>query len=205
MACSISSGRTEPCKDSVGGLNAIYIINFEDTNYAPTDDTVVGRNIQELTKIGTGSGSEVNAYKFELKGGSSFTQNVQSSRENGTLAFEQVLELQLKKLTKQSHKEIKALAFGRPHIIVEDYNGNLFLAGREHGMEVTGGTIVTGAAMSDLSGYTLTFTGMERKPAQFLDAALDGTVASALSDAFVNYDVDGVEAGIQIDIDPDLP
>jgi hypothetical protein len=72
-------------------------------------------------------------------------------------------------------------------------------------MEVTGGTIATGAAMSDLSGYTLTFTGMERKPAQFLDAGTDPTVASALSDAFVNYDVDGVEAGIQIDVDPDLP
>ncbi len=71
-------------------------------------------------------------------------------------------------------------------------------------MEVTGGTIVTGAAMSDLSGYTITFTGMERKPAQFIDEATDGTVASALSDAFVNYDVDAVTAGIQIDDDADL-
>ena len=204
MACSISSGRTEPCKDSVGGLNAVYIINFEDTNYAPTDDTVSGRVVQELTSVGTSGVAKVNAYKFELKGGSSFTQNVQASRENGTLAFEQVLELQLKKLTKDSHKEIKALAFGRPHIIVEDYNGKLFLAGREHGMEVTGGTIVTGAAMSDLSGYTITFTGMERKPAQFIDEATDGTVASALSDAFVNYDVDAVTSGIQIDDDADL-
>ena len=49
--------------------------------------------------------------------------------------------------------------------MVEDYNGNFFLVGREHGADVTGGTIVTGAAMGDLSGYTLTFSGMERLPA----------------------------------------
>jgi hypothetical protein len=129
-----------------------------------------------------GSASNVQAYRFQLKGNSSYTENLQASRENGTLAFEQVLELQLKKLTKESHKEIKALSFGRPHIIVEDYNGNLFLAGREHGMEVTGGTIATGTAMTDMSGYTLTFTGMERKPAQLLDDTLTNCNVAVDSD-----------------------
>ena len=38
----------------------------------------------------------------------------------------------------------------------------------EHGADVSGGTIVTGTAMSDLSGYTLTLTGMEKAPANFL-------------------------------------
>ena len=47
--------------------------------------------------------------------------------------------------------------------------------GLEHGAEVTGGTIVTGAAMGDLSGYTLTLTSQEKAPANFLD----GTIASA--------------------------
>ena len=55
--------------------------------------------------------------------------------------------------------------------------------GLEHGADVSGGTIVTGAAMGDLSGYTLTLTGMEKVPANFIDAASDGTVATALSDA----------------------
>jgi len=41
-----------------------------------------------------------------------------------------------------------------------------------HGAEVTGGTIVTGAAMGDLSGYTLTLTAQEQVPANFLDASL---------------------------------
>ena len=28
MSCDISLGRLEPCKDSVGGLKAIYFVNF---------------------------------------------------------------------------------------------------------------------------------------------------------------------------------
>ena len=35
-------------------------------------------------------------------------------------------------------------------------------------MDVSAGTIVTGTALGDMSGYTLTLTGMERTPANFL-------------------------------------
>lgn len=161
MACDISLGRIEPCKDSVGGLKALYFINYGDI-------TSVTYDITDTDVIATIAGTP-SAYKYDIKGTSTFTQNIQTSRESGTTAFEQVLEVTLHKLTKEDHKEIKLLSFGRPHVIVEDYNGNYFLAGLEHGMDVTGGTIVTGAAMNELSGYTLTLTGMERSPANFLD------------------------------------
>ena len=42
------------------------------------------------------------------------------------------------------------------------------MVGLEHGADVSGGTVVTGAAMGDLSGYTLTLTAMETKPAVFM-------------------------------------
>ena len=160
MSCTLSLGRFEPCKDSVGGIRAVYFI----------DHNTLGAVTESNDVISAFAGTPT-AYEYEVKGTSSFTQNIQSSRENGTTAFEQVLELTLHKLTKEDHKEIKTLAFGRPHVLVEDYNGNVFVAGLEHGMEVTGGTIVTGGAMGDLSGYTLTLTGMERKPANFIAAS----------------------------------
>ena len=48
------------------------------------------------------------------------------------------------------------------------------MVGLEHGADVSGGTIVTGAAMGDLSGYTLTFTAQETAPANFLSGPTAG-------------------------------
>jgi hypothetical protein len=161
MSCDLTLGRKEVCKDSVGGLNAVYFVNFGDLGAITYDTT----NTDVIDAIA----GTPDAFKYELKGASTFTQNINSSREAGTTFFEQVLELTFKKLTPKDHKELKLLSFARPHVIVEDYNNNFFLAGLEHGCDVTGGTIVTGGAMADLSGYTLTLTGMERVPANFLD------------------------------------
>ena len=159
MACDLTRGRKEPCKDVVGGIRAVYFTDFGDYGtVTQTDD--------EITDL---SGT-FTAFKYELKGNSSFEQAVTSSRENGTTFFDQTLNITFKKLSKEDNKEVKLLAYNRPHIAVEDYNGNVFVMGLEHGAEVTGGTIVTGAAMADLSGYTLTFNAQELKPANFVDS-----------------------------------
>ena len=159
MACDLTKGRKEPCKDVVGGLKAVYFTDFGDYGtVTQTDD--------EITDM---SGT-FTAFKYELKGNSSFEQTITSSRENGTTFFEQTLNLTLKKLSKEDNKELKLLAYGRPHVAVEDYNGNVFVMGLEHGAEVTGGTISTGAAMGDLSGYTLTLAAQELLPANFVDS-----------------------------------
>ena len=160
MACDISLGRLEPCKDSSGGLKAVYFVNWGDA----TGYTYDGTNTDVIDAV-TGTPS---AYKYDLKGTSSFTQTITSSRENGTTFFQQELALTLKKLSITDNKQIKLLSYGRPQVIVEDNNGNFFYCGLEHGMDVTGGTIVSGAQMGDLSGYTLTLTGMEPVPANFL-------------------------------------
>jgi hypothetical protein len=164
MACDISLGRIEPCKTSNGGLKAVYFVNEGDATGVTYDVT----NTDAISAVaGTPS-----AYKYDLKGNSSFEQTINSSRENGTTFFEQTLNLTLKKLTVVDHKQIKLLSYGRPQVIVEDNNGNLFYCGLTHGMEVSGGTIVTGAAMGDLSGYTLVLTGQEPVPANFLSTSL---------------------------------
>lgn len=174
MACeNLSLGRLKPCKDTVGGIKNIYFVNYGDFTgivYNATDTDV----IDDLA-------ASFNAYKYEVHFSSSFTQNIQSSMENGTTAFEQVLEVTLPKLTKEDHKELKLVSFGHPHVIVEDQNGSFFVAGLLNGMSVTGGTIVTGLNMGDLSGYTLTLTGMEKVPANFLDTNIvdaGGTIVS---------------------------
>lgn len=163
MACDITLGRTEQCKDSLGGLAAVYFINYqslEPINY----DT--GNQSDMITEI-LGD-NQVIAYKYELKGTSTFEQTVTSSRENGSTFVEQKLTLNLKKLTIADHKQLKLLAYGRPIIVVQDRNNNWFMAGLTKGMDLVTSNITTGAAMGDLSGYSLEFQGMELKPANFL-------------------------------------
>ena len=162
MACDLTLGRKEPCKDVVGGLKNVYFVAFGKLG------TVTLTN-DEITNL-TGDSGALTAFKYELKGNSSFEQTINASRENGTTFFDQTLNLTLKKLTKEDNKELKLLAYGRPHVAVEDYNGNVFMMGLEHGADVNGGTIVTGAAMGDLSGYTLTLNAQETAPANFMDS-----------------------------------
>jgi hypothetical protein len=164
MSCDISLGRLEPCKTSNGGLKAVYFVNWADATGVTYDAT----DTDAITAV---AGTPT-AYKYDLKGNSSFEQTITSSRENGTTFFEQTLNLTLKKLTIKDHKQIKLLSYGRPQVIVEDNNGNFFWCGLEHGMDVTGGTIVTGAAMGDLSGYTLVLSGQENVPANFIMTSL---------------------------------
>jgi len=164
MACDLTLGRKEPCKDVVGGLKNVYFVDFGDLG------TVTLTN-DEITNItGLNQDGNLTAFKYELKGNSSFEQTITSSRENGTTFFDQTLTLTLKKLSKEDNKELKLLAYGRPHVAVEDYNGNVFMMGLEHGADVTGGTISSGAAMADLSGYTLTLNAQETLPANFMDS-----------------------------------
>ena len=157
MACDLTQGRKEPCKDVVGGIKKVYFTDFGDFGTVDFTD-------EQITDM---SGT-FTAFEYDLKGNSSFEQTVNSSRENGTTFFEQTLNLTLKKLSKEDNKELKLLAYGRPHVAVEDYNGNVMVMGLDNGADVSGGTIVTGAAMGDLSGYTLTFTAQETSPAKFL-------------------------------------
>lgn len=173
MACTLTKGRNEPCKDVVGGITSVYFADFGTLGaitYDATDTDVIDS-----------FGGTPTWFEFDVKGTSNFEQAVTSSRENGTTFFEQTLTLNFKKLSKQTHNEVKLLAYARPHVVVEDNNGNKFMMGLEYGAEVTGGSIATGAAMGDMSGYTLTFAAQEKIPANFLDATITPS-ASEITD-----------------------
>lgn len=163
MSCDISLGRIEQCKDSLGGLAAVYFINYQSL-----EPILYGSGNETDTIFRIADDNIVNAYKYELKGTSTFEQTVTSSRENGSTFVEQKLTLNLKKLTIADHKQLRLLAYGRPIIVVQDRNNNYFMAGLTKGMDLVTSNITTGAAMGDLSGYSLEFQGMELKPANFM-------------------------------------
>lgn len=182
MSCDIAQGRLEACKSGVSGLDAIYFINFGDFN---PDPTTAGGDVLYSTTSGyedtiSDIANVASLYKFELKGANSFEQTIQTSRDNGTTFFEQVLTVQLKKQDVATHKTVKLLAYGRPHIVVKTRDNQFFIAGLQRGCDVTAGTISSGTAMGDFNGYNLTFTGMENLPANFLNTNSESDMAATI-------------------------
>jgi len=179
MACDIANGRLEVCKDSVSGIDAIYLINFGDYAY-PTDITY---------SAGTDTISDVanvtSLYKFELKGTNSFDQVITTSRDNGTSFVEQTLSVVLKKQDATTHKTVKLLSYGRPNVVIKNRNNQFFLAGIEHGMELTTANVSNGVAMGDLNGYTLTMVGTERLLANLIDVNTEAALATAFDAATI--------------------
>ena len=171
MACALTTGRELPCKTGFGGIKYVYFADFASlgTTTIDADQT-----------ISAFSGSPA-WFQYDIKGNSSLEVSINSSRENGTTFYSQTLSLTLTYLDNLTKNEIQLLAVSRPYIVVEDYYGNQFLCGYENGMECTGGTIVTGAAAGDLSGFTLTFEGQEEKAPYFVDAGVVSANAAQIT------------------------
>jgi hypothetical protein len=175
MACNLSAGRNEVCKESIGGIAGVYFINFTTGSFT--------KNVSgEVTAVPSGS----TLYYYELKGTSAYTETVNTSRENGTTFFSQELVFNLKKLTNEMTTQLKLMAWGRPQVIVWTMNGDALLVGEREGADVTAGTISTGGAMGDLYGYSVTLTGQEQLPAAFLSGS---TTTNALAGLTNNYTV----------------
>ena len=163
MACNLAAGRNEVCKESVGGIQGVYFVNYTSSLANITD----GESDDLISTLPAG----LTAYYYELKGTSAYTETVNSSRENGTTFFNQELTLNLKKLTAEMTTQLKLMAYGRPQIFIHTMNGDTLLVGQREGADLTGGTIQTGGALGDLYGYSITFTGMEQYPASFVSGS----------------------------------
>ena len=164
MACDLTAGRQEVCKESVGGLAGVYFVNFQTGSFTADANGLVDGF----------PASGMNAYYYELKGTSAYTETVNTSRENGTTFFSQELVLNLKKLTNEMTTQLKLMSYGRPQIFVHTMQGDTLLVGEREGADVTAGTIQTGAGLGDLYGYSVTFTGQEQFPASFVSGSTFG-------------------------------
>ena len=178
MSCDLANGRVEVCKDAVGGIDAVYFINYGDFN--PDTDVTYVAGTDTIDTIA----NVTSLYKYELKGTNSFEQVVNSSRENGTTFVEQTLTMTLKKQDATTHKSVKLLAYGRPQIVVRNRNNQFFLMGLEHGAELTTANVSNGTAMGDLNGYTLTFVATEALLANLLDCSSEAGLTGQAGDVF---------------------
>ena len=170
MACLITSGRKIPCKSAVGGIKNIFFADYGTLG----DATIVAGEITAFT--GT-----PDWFQFDIKNTATTMETaITSSRDNGTTFYDTTLSMTLTFQDKATQEQLKLLAVARPHVAVEDYNGNYWVVGLYNGGDVNGGTIVTGGAMGDLTGYTLTVNAQETAPPYFVTPAVITSDVSAV-------------------------
>jgi hypothetical protein len=169
MACALTSGYSvADCKGGSGGVKEVYIIELANV----TAFTETAGVITALTKA-----SAKRFWKYtQLKETSYAKESPNANSQNGTVGYSQEVGLVLNKMQTATRNEILLLAKNYLLMVVKDNNAKYWLYGRQYGMELTGGEIGTGTAMTDRNGYVLTFTGGEVE----LAIEIEATVAAAL-------------------------
>jgi len=116
------------------------------------------------------------------------TETPTPSLENGTVYYDQLINVAFHKLQSSIRNQVKTLA-QNPNlkIVVETnngvedpYTGRFFYIGRYRGATLSGGAATSGTAFGDANQYSLTFQGLEPEPADEIKTT-DGTLAIALA------------------------
>lgn len=169
MSCTLTSGYSLGCRDSLGGIQRVFIGTWD-------ADTVYGLT-GPCDTINTISGPTGSFYTFEQElETASFIQNGQYSTENGTSFYEQVLEITLQKLDACNRDQIKILGQGVWRVLILDQRGQYWLMGKQNPVRVTAATPQLGKAFGDLNGAVITFTGKEPEPAFAVTTAVAQTL-----------------------------
>jgi len=170
MACDLTlTGRGVGCKDALGGIQRIYVAEWEADKWeweAIASGEVPGVNITDTAAEPI---TEVVFYTYDMtRGSGSLTQTITSDLVAGTVFFDQVCSVTFNKAAAADITEITNLVKGRVALLVQDNNGNWFVMGHANGVEVSGGTAQTGQAAGDQNGFTLEFSAQEVSAAPFL-------------------------------------
>ncbi len=160
MACVLTSGRTEPCSDGIGGLKTLYVIDYIADSFTVTSGEATAMNVAVTA-----------AYKYDLLAdGNTFVETITQDISAGTSIYEQVLTVALKKQALASAQELALLVKSRPICILVDRNGGYKICGISDGTASTG-DINSGGTKGEFNGYNLVFTATETEPAAYLDSS----------------------------------
>jgi len=174
MACTaLTKGRGLDCNRISGGIKYVYFGVYDQFD-APIETTGIVVVDSVVTDIEMGGGFSLFRYTMPL-GVASATETIVGSRENGTIYYTPTLSVILNRLTKEDQNQIKLLgstkvvAFAQLNATLStggasDAHDVIIALGVENGLQLNAGTMDSGAAWGDRSGYTLNFDGMEQNP-----------------------------------------
>tara|TARA_R100000278_G_scaffold94192_1_gene71898 strand:- start:42 stop:638 length:597 start_codon:yes stop_codon:yes gene_type:complete len=198
MACTaLTKGRGLTCDRIQGGIKYVYFGVYDDFNANASTGEIYGTGIVvssgEVTDIEMGSGTGLKRYATPI-GTSSLTETITGTRDTGTIMYAPQLTLVFNQLTKEDQAELELL--GKTKVVVfaqlwQQVGGKdqIVCLGAANGMYLNSGTEVSGTAWGDQNGYSITFDGMETKPAPM--------VAPYTTNPFDN----GAFTNVSVDID----
>ena len=102
------------------------------------------------------------------------TEQIQGSDANGTLFYEQDLEIVIPRWNVTLRNELYLLAKNRLWIIVKTANDTYKLLGATRFATMQPSSVTTGKASGDLSGYTLKFKAKEPQESYFVSSTATG-------------------------------
>jgi hypothetical protein len=167
MACgTLTKGRGLDCNRTASGVKAVFFGVYDEFD-DPISTTGIVQSAGEITDIQMG-GNDLYRYILPL-GTATVSEAITGSTENGSLFFAPSITIMLNGLSKEDQNQIKLLAATKVVIFAQL---NAQLSGKDviiglgvtNGMNLNSGTIDSGGAFGDRSGYSLTFTGMEPLP-----------------------------------------
>lgn len=154
MACALTQGYSlNDCRDSIGGIKSIYLIELGNVSGVTSSAGLISV---------IGKANNARFWKYNLtRATADAMEEIQISEENGTVFYNQTVNIVLNKLQATTRNEIVLLAQNRLAAVVEDRNGKYWYYGKGEGLLLNGGKATTGKAFGDRNGYELTFAGSE--------------------------------------------
>lgn len=184
MACNLATGRTEPCKQYIGGIDYIYIFKWSEVEY--TSMSRIENDYIDMQNFVKKGGGDLTAYKFNLKGINSFESTSTVSQETAGKVFDQSITITLKGLDYSSTELFNELMSEKTVAFVRERNTDLYyIFGAINGL-TNNAVLSSGQAAADLSGATFTMTGQERLPYRRIGVSDLSSLNIAISGTQIN-------------------
>lgn len=168
MPCSLTQSYNLDCRDSLGGVKEVYIMEFDKASVI----TVVAGAVTVLTKTTTSLFRKYNLISHTTEG----EETVTSNRENGTSMVKQTVKFPINKMTTAVRNEILLLIQNRLLVVVVDQNDQGYLYGKDFGMMTNSISAKTGKTLADRNGYEISMESDEKFLAPTLTLAIIATL-----------------------------
>lgn len=156
MACTsaVLSGLTLDCESSKGGIQKVWIANFDQTVADAVAAAAASADSIAYTAI---TASSVTWYAYEFKRGTgSMTSTLNVDEANSISYVSTDLLLQFGRMEARKRAEMRALSLNETMCLVKDNNGKVWFLGYSVPVSASAGTGQTGQAITDGNFYQIT-------------------------------------------------